>query len=67
MTPMMDSLGKTVHNFELLWFMNNNLKANAGKFHLFLSPHEHQMTTVENHVIKSSGVEEFLGVTIDSN
>ena len=25
------------------------------------------MTTVENHVIKSSGVEELLGVTIDSN
>ena len=51
----------------LQWFMNNNLKANAGKFHLFLSPHEDQMITVENHVIKSSGVEELLGVTIDSN
>ena len=25
------------------------------------------MITVENHVIKSSGVEELLGVTIDSN
>ena len=49
------------------WFINNNLKANAGKFHLFLSPHEDQMITVENHVIKSSGVEELLGVTIDSN
>ena len=47
--------------------MNNNLKANAGKFHLFLSPHEDQMITVENHVIKSSGLEELLGVTIDSN
>ena len=42
------------------WFMNNNLKANAGKFHLFLSPHEGEMITVENHVIKSSGVEELL-------
>ena len=21
------------------WFMNNDLKANAGKFHLFLSPY----------------------------
>ena len=49
------------------WFMNNNLKANAGKFHLFLSPHEDQMITVKDHVIKSSGVEELLGVTIDSN
>ena len=49
------------------WFMNNNLKANGGKFHLFLSPHEDQMITVENHVIKSSGVEERVGVTVDRN
>ena len=47
------------------WFMNNNLKANAGKFHLFLSPYEDEMITVENYVIKPSGVEELLGVTID--
>ena len=47
--------------------MNNNLKTNAGKFHLFLSPYEDQRITVENYVIKSSGVEELLGVTIDSN
>ena len=47
--------------------MNNNQKANAGKFHLFLSPYEDQIKTVENHVIKSSGVEELLGVTIDSS
>ena len=49
------------------WFMNNNLKANAGKFHLFLSPYEDQTITVEIYVIKSSSVEELLGVTIDSN
>ena len=49
------------------WFMNNNLKANAGKFHLFLSPYEDQTMTVENYVIKSSGIEELLAVTIDSN
>ena len=47
--------------------MNNNLKVNAGKFHLFLSPYEDQATTVENYVIKSGGVEELLGATIDSN
>ena len=41
--------------------MNNNLKAKAGKFN------EDQMITVENHVIKSSDVEELLGVTIDSD
>ena len=49
------------------WFMNNNLKANAGKFHLFLSPYEDEMITVQNYVIKSSGAEELVGVTIDSN
>ena len=49
------------------WFMNNNLKANAGRFHLFLSPYENQMITVENYVIKLKGVEELLGVAIDSN
>ena len=49
------------------WFMNNNLNTNAGKFHLFLSRCEDQKITVENYVIKSSGVEELLGVTIDSN
>ena len=47
--------------------MNNNLKANAGKFHLFLSPYVDQMITVENLVIKSNGVAELLGVTINSN
>ena len=47
--------------------MNNNLKANAGKFHLFPILYEDQTITVENCVIKSSGVEELLRVRIDSN
>ena len=47
------------------WFMNNNLKANAVKFYLFLSPYKNQRITVENYVIKSSGVEELLLVAID--
>ena len=47
--------------------MNNNLKVNAGKLHLFLSPYEDQAITVENYVIKSGGVEELFGVTLDSN
>ena len=48
-------------------FMKNNLKANAGKFHLFLSPYENQTITIENYLIKPSGVEKRLRVTIDSN
>ena len=47
--------------------MNNNLKVNAEKLHLFLSLHEHETITVENYAIKSSGVEEFLGVTTVEN
>ena len=47
--------------------MNNDLKANAEKFHLFLSPYEDQTITVENYVIRSNGVEELLGVQLDSN
>ena len=47
--------------------MSNNLKANAGKFHLFLSPYEDDTITVENYVIKLSRVEGLLGVTIDGN
>ena len=31
------------------WFMNNNLRASAGIFHLFLSPYEDQRITVENY------------------
>ena len=48
------------------WFMNNNLKANTGKFHLFLSPYEDQTMRVENCIIRSSGVEGLLVVAIDS-
>ena len=45
--------------------MNNNLKANAGKLHLFPIRYEDQTITVENCVIKSSG--ELLRVRIASN
>ena len=30
------------------WFMSSNLKANAGKFHLFPSPYKDETITVEN-------------------
>ena len=50
---------------ETIWKTCDNHK--TGKFHLFLSPYEDQTITVENHVTKSTGVEELLGVIIDSN
>ena len=49
------------------WFLHNCLKANAKKFHFFLSPFVDKATNIENFTIKSSSTEVLLGVTIDSN
>ena len=49
------------------WFLHNCLKANAKKFHLFLSPFVDKAINIENFTIKSSSAEVLLGVTIDSN
>ena len=49
------------------WFLHNHLKANANKFHLFLSPFVDKGINIENQTIKCSYAEVLLGVTIDSN
>ena len=49
------------------WFLHNCLKANAMKFHLFLSPCVVKAISIENFTIKFSCAEVLLGVTIDSN
>ena len=49
------------------WFLHNCLKANAKKFHLFLSPFVDKATDIENFTIKSSYAEVLLGVTIAIN
>ena len=50
---------------ETIWEIRDN--HGTGKFHLFHSLYEHQTITGQNYVIKSSGVEELLGVATDSN
>ena len=54
-------------NLDPQCFMKNKMKANTGKFYLFVSPYENQTIIIENYVIKPSGVEKRLGVTIYSN
>ena len=49
------------------WFLHNCLKANAKKFHLFLSPFVVKAISIENFTIKSSCAEVLSGVKIDSN
>ena len=61
-----------INNIELTvekifnWFAFNNLKANASKCHLFLSPYQHTTININGSVIKSSNSEKLLGITIDS-
>ena len=49
------------------WFEYNNLKANASKYHFFLSPYQHTSININGSVIKSSNSEKLLGITIDSD
>ena len=49
------------------WFLHNYLKANAKKFHLFLSPFVDKAINTGTFTIKSSYTEVLLGVTTDSN
>ena len=49
------------------WFLHNCLKANAKKFHLFLSPFVDKAINIKNFTKKSSYAEFLLGVTIDCN
>ena len=62
-----------INNMELTvekifsWFEFNNLKANASKYHFFLSPYQHSSINIDGSVIKSSNFEKLLGITIDSD
>ena len=49
------------------WFSFNNLKANASKCHLFLSPYQHFPVNIKGSIIESSNCEKLLGINIDSN
>ena len=45
----------------------NNLKANASKFHLFLSPYQLVPVNIKCSIIESSNCEKLLGIYIGSN
>ena len=49
------------------WFCQNNFKANASKYHLFLSPFNARSINIKSSVIEGSSSEKFLGITIDSS
>ena len=49
------------------WFSFNNLKANASKCNLFLSPYQPVPVNIKYSVIESSNCEKLLGIYIDSN
>ena len=49
------------------WFLENNLKANEGKYHLLLSPFIEKTIQVGDFAIASCSSEKILGVTIDCN
>ena len=51
----------------LNWFEYNNLKANASKWHFFLSPYQHTSIHINRSAIKSSNSEKLLGITIHSD
>ena len=49
------------------WFSFNNVKANASKCHLFLSPYQPVPVNIKGSIIESSNCEKLLGIYIDSN
>ena len=49
------------------WFSFNNLKANAPKCHLFLSPYQPVPVNIKDSIIESCNCEKLLGIYIDSN
>ena len=62
----MNNLEKTTEKtFE--WFSLNNLKTNASKYHLFLSPYEPVSVNIKGSIIESSNCEKILVIYIDSN
>ena len=62
-----------INNMELTvekifnWFAFNNLKANASKYHFFLSPYQHTSISINGSVIKNSNSGKLLRITIDSD
>ena len=49
------------------WFSFNNLKANASKHHLFLSPYQPVPINTKGPITENSNCEKLLGIYINSN
>ena len=67
------TLNEVMKNLEITtekmfeWFSFNNLKANASKCHLFLSPYHPVPVNIKDSITESGNCEKFLGIYIDSN
>ena len=67
------TLNEVMNNLEITtekmfeWFSFNNLKTNASKCHLFLSPYQPFPVNIKGSIIESSNCEKLLGIYIDSN
>ena len=67
------SFNEVINNLETTtkkvfeWFSFNNLKANASKCHLFVSPYEPFSLNVNVSTIEGSSCGKLLGIFIDSN
>ena len=59
----LEVLGNTLLN----WFKDYSMKANPGKYHLFLSGNDSSKITNGNETISSSKCEKLLGIKIDSH
>ena len=58
---------KTTTEKPFEWFSFNNLKANATKCHLFLSPYQPVPVNIKGSITESSNFEKLLGIYIVSN
>ena len=71
--PVWTYINEVMNNLETTteemfeWFSFNNLKANASKCHLFLSPYQPVPVNIKGSIIESSNCEKLLGIYIDSN
>ena len=59
----LEILGNTLLN----WFKDYSMKANPGKYHLFLSGNNSSKITNGNETVSSSKCEKLLGIKIDSH
>ena len=57
------TLNEAMNNLEITaekmfeWFRFNNLKANASKYHMFLSPYQPVLVNIRGSIIESSNCE----------